>query len=264
MKHYKILQNIAIAGTLFIASTACNQDNYLSYDEGYHGIYFTEEEMHYSFGTLPIERRAYTLEVPVKIMGPVSDTDRLFKVEILPAQEFTDPVEGKQYEMPPETLLIEAGAIEGIIPLILLRDGLEGSDDTGYTKYELRLRLVANDNFVPTLGEKEQNIIVTFDNAVDKPDWYREDVWNSKCGLWAPIKLIKIMEFFNTTLKEQAPTTYEKMVADIGENWENVTYGWPTDYNYSVKKYILIPCYEFFLSHPEYGVTDFPDPNAKQ
>ena len=256
----KIKINLLIGITvLFI--TGCSQNDYLVFDEDYSGIYFTEDSIHYSFSTMPIETRMYTQKIPVKIMGKPYDYDRIFSVEILPAKENTNPLKGLQYLLEEETLKIEADSITGNIPLIILRDGLEGDDETGYKRYEIRLKLVENNNFVPTLSETEQNVVVTFDNAIEKPSWYSEDVWLSKCGEWSPIKLIKIMEYFHTTLQENAPSTYQKMVGDIGENWENVTYGWPTDYNYTVKKYILIPCYEYFLTHPEHGINDFPNPN---
>lgn len=251
-----LLMTIAV---LFI--TGCSQNDYLVFDEDYSGIYFTEDSLHYSFSTLPIETRTYTQKIPVKIMGKPYSHERIFGVEILPAKNNINPIKGQQYLLEEETLKIEADSITGYIPLILLRDGLAGDDENGYTRYELRLKLVENNNFTPTLSESDQNVVVTFDNSIERPTWFSEEVWISKCGEWAPIKLIKIMEYFHTILKENAPSTYQKMVADIGENWEDVTYGWPTDYNYTVKKYILIPCYEYFISHPEHGITDFPNPN---
>lgn len=241
--------------------TGCQQNDYMVFDESYSGIYFTEDSLHYSFSTLPIETRTYTEEIPVQIMGKPYDYDRVFAVVVEPSIYNETPLAGRQYDLKAEDLIVPAGEITGSIPLVILRDGLAGDDENGYTRYELRLRLVENNNFTPTLTQADQNVVVTFDNSIEKPSWYSEAVWISKCGEWAPIKLIKIMEYFHTTLKENAPSTYDKMVEDIGENWEDVTYGWPTDYNYTVKKYILIPCYEFFLQHPEYGVTDFPDPN---
>lgn len=262
MRIKNIINSSIIGACLALIVTGCSQNDYLVFDEDYAGIYFTEDSLHYSFSTMPIETRSYLQKIPVKIMGKPFDRDRIFSVEVLTAKDNVNPSEGVQYILETDKLLIEADSINGNIPLLILRDGLAGDDQQGYTRYELRLRLIENKNFTPTLSEKEQNVVVTFDNSIERPSWYNEDVWLSKCGEWAPIKLIKIMEYFHTILKESAPTTYQKMVSDIGENWENVTYGWPTDYNYTVKKYILIPCYEYFKSHPEHGVTDFPDPNS--
>ena len=251
---------LALVGTMCL--TGCDDENYLKYDRGYSGVYFTNDSVHYSFGTLPFEKRSYVQKIPVEIMGATCGYDRHFAIEVLPSQEYVQPVDGVQYRINPDNLVIQADSITGYIPVELLRDGLEGDDATGYTRYELRIRLVANDQFTPTLSDAEQNVVVTFDNAVEKPSWYSEAVWIAKCGEWHPLKLIKLMEHFNTTLKENAPSTYEKMVNDIGENWEKVQYGWPTDYNYTVRKYILTPTYEYFLNHPEHGITDFPNPNA--
>lgn len=239
----------------------CNDENYLIFDNSFSGLYFTEDSIHYSFGILPIEQRSHIQEIPVQIMGEPCDHDRLFTVEVLPSQEHRQPREGEQYRINPGHLVIPADSIAGYIPLELLRDGLEGDDESGYTRYELRLRLVANENFTPTLTDADQKVVVTFDNAIEKPSWYSEAVWQSRCGEWHPLKLIKLMEYFHTTLKESVPSTYNKMVDDIGENWEKVQYGWPTDYNYTVRKYILTPAYEYFLNHPELGITDFPNPN---
>ena len=250
---------VVVAAVVGLAS--CNDENYLIYDKDFAGLYFTEDSIHYSFGTLPIEKRSYTQKIPIDIMGEPYGHDRAFAIEVLPAKEHTLPVAGEQYRINADSLVIKADSITGYIPVELLRDGLEGSDEAGYTRYELRIRLVANGNFTPTLTDADQRVVLTFDNAIEKPSWYSEAVWISRCGEWHPLKLIKLMEYFHTTLKESVPTTYDKMVSDIGENWEKVQYGWPTDYNYTVRKYILTPTYEYFLAHPEHGITDFPNPN---
>ncbi|MCH5227369.1 MAG: DUF4843 domain-containing protein [Muribaculaceae bacterium] len=256
----KIMGAGALGLMLAVGTSSCQQNDYLVFDQDYSGIYFTEDSLHYSFSTLPIETRTYTQEIPVQIMGKPYDYDRTFSVEVQPSIYNETPQAGKQYLLDPTTIIIPKNEIEGYIPLVLLRDGLAGDEESGYTRYEIRLRLIPDNNFTPTLSEIEQNVVVTFDNSIEKPKWYNEGVWIQNCGEWAPIKLIKVMEHFHTTLKENAPSTYSKMVDDIGENWENVTYGWPNDYKYTVKKYILIPCYEYFQQHPEHGITDFPNP----
>lgn len=259
----KTIKNIFILPSLLFITIAvsCKQNDYLVFDEEYAGIYFTQDSLHYSFSTMPIETRTHTVEIPVKIMGKPFSIARNFSVEVLPAIHNTEPMAGIQYQLESDGMIVEPDSITGHINLIILRDGLEGNDDSGYTRYELRLKLTENSHFSPTLSDKDQNVVVTFDNAVERPSWYSEAVWLSKCGEWHPLKLIKIMEYFHSILKDNAPSTYDKMVADIGENWEKVQFGWPTDYNYTVKKYILIPCYEYFLSHPEHGIIDFPNPN---
>ena len=262
MKINKTIIGGLLFSTMILVGSSCNNENYLVFDEDYSGIYFTEDSIHYSFGTLPIEKREYIQEIPVKIMGAPHSKDRLFEIEVVPSKNNTTPQKDLQYSIESSQLLIKADSINGVIPVVLLRDGLEGDDQHGYTRYELRLKLIENNNFTPTLSEADNNVVITFDNSIDKPSWYNESVWLEKCGEWHPLKLIKLMEFFHTVLKEEAPSTYQKMVADIGENWEKVQFGWPTDYNYTIKKYILIPEFEYFKSHPEHGISDFPNPNA--
>ena len=50
------------------------------------------------------------------------------------------------------------------------------------------------------------------------------------------------------------------MVEAYGENLEHIPYGWPSDFSYTVIKYIMNPMYEYFQAHPELGITDFPKP----
>lgn len=257
---YHLLSLSVLAGIMMLSS--CSENDYMKFDQNYSGLYLTEDSVHYSFGTMPLETRTYTVRIPVKIMGATSNVARTFSIAVLEPKEYEKPEEGLQYTIDSGELLIMPDSINGFIPVKLLRDGLAGDDDNGFTRYELRLKLTRNENFQPTLSEAEQNVVLTFDNAISKPSWYNEGVWISHCGEWNSLKLIKIMEFFHTVLKDSAPTIYDKMVADIGENWEKVQYGWPSDYNYAVRKYILTPCYEYFLEHPEHGISDFPDPNA--
>lgn len=248
---------LAVAG----AVTSCSETDYMTFDQDYNGIYFKTDSVHYSFGIMPIETLSHTQDIPVQIMGAPAPYDRTFSIEILDNKEHVMPVEGVQYKIHAENIVVKADSIIGALPIELLRPGMEGDDENGYTRYELRIRLVADNNFTPTLSESNQNVVLTFDNAVEKPDWVGA-VWAQNCGDWHPLKLIKLLEYFHTNLAEQAPTIYEKMVSEIGENWERVQYGWPTDYNYTIRKYILTPEYEYFQQHPEHGITDFPNPNV--
>lgn len=262
MKRKNIYAYVAAGLVAATGLSACQETDYMTFDNNYNGIYFTTDSIHYSFGILPLDRTEYTRDIPVKLMGAPADHDRNFSIEILAAKDNAMPMEGVQYRIEAKNVLIKADSISGNIPVTLLRNGLEGDDENGYTRYELRIRLVSDKNFTPTLSEKDQNVVLTFDNAVEKPDWVRDDLWRTRCGEWHPIKLIKLLEFFHTNMAEQVPSIYEKMVEDVGENWERTQYGWPTDYNYSIRKYILAPEYEYFKQHPEHGITDFPDPFA--
>lgn len=261
-KHLKAILGFFALSTL-ILNNSCKETDYMTFDEDYSGIYFLKDSMHYSFGITPIEKRIHTHLVPLQILGKPASADREFNVIILDATGNKEALEGVQFQLP-EKMYVLADSINAYLPIEILRDGLAGDDNTGYTKYELRLQLVENNEFVPTLSPADQQVVVTFDNAVERPEWYNTDgekTWIiTRFGEWHPVKLIKFVEYFHTNLKENAPSTYNKMVETYGENLEHIPYGWPSDFSYTVIKYIMNPMYEYFLAHPELGITDFPKP----
>ncbi len=261
-KYFKALLCCFALSTL-ILNNSCKETDYMTFNENYSGIYFLKDSMHYSFGITPIEKRVHTHLVPLQILGKPSSYDREFKVLILNATGNEEAQQGVQFQLP-EKLYVLADSINAYLPIEILRDGLAGDDNTGYTKYELRLQLVENNEFVPTLSPADQQVVITFDNAVERPEWYNADgekTWIlTRFGEWHPIKLIKFVEYFHSTLKENAPSTYNKMVEAYGENLEHIPYGWPSDFSYTVVKYIMNPMYEYFQAHPELGITDFPKP----
>ena len=252
-----------LALSALITHNSCKENDYLQFDEDYCGIYFLKDSMHYSFSITPIETRTHIHQIPLQILGKPESIDREFKVITIATTGNEKAVEGVHYNLP-EKLTVPADSIHAYLPLELLRDNLAGDDANGYTKYELRLQLIETDDFVPTLSEKDQKIVVTFDNSIERPEWLDADgekTWSiTRFGTWHPIKLIKFVEYFHTNLKENAPSTYKKMVADYGENLEHIPYGWPSDYSYTVIKYIMTPMYDYFQEHPELGITDFPKP----
>lgn len=252
-----------LAFTALISHNSCKENDYMQFDVDYCGIYFLEDSMHYSFSITPLETRTHTHIIPLQILGKPENFDREFKVITIDNTGNEQAQEGVQYNLP-EKLIVQADSIHAYLPLELLRDGLAGDDATGYTKYELRLQLVESEHFIPTLSQKDQQVVVTFDNSIERPEWFDADgekTWIvSRFGAWHPIKLIKFVEYFHTNLKENSPSTYKKMVDDYGENLEHIPYGWPSDYSYTVIKYIMKPMYDYFQDHPELGITDFPKP----
>ena len=72
-------------------------------------------------------------------------------------------------------------------------------------------------------------------------------------------------------IQVEHPETYKKMVADYGENLENIPYGDPYLYRTIFRKYIYKPMYDFFNDpanrdaiideYPDFPF-DFPDPYA--
>ena len=130
----------------------------IDYDTSRNGVYFKNDTIRYSYGVTPIEVKSYILKVPVYIMGTISDEARPIPYQIV--TEGTDAISGEQYNI--HDALIYPDSVSGFIPVEILRDGLKGSYAEGYTHYNLKLRLVQNNSFIPTLTEKEQEIVLIF------------------------------------------------------------------------------------------------------
>lgn len=240
------------AGLAVIMLSSCGKTDYTRFDSDFTGIYFQKDSMHYSFSVTPLDIETYTLQIPVRIMGATSGTERKFKAEII--SDRTTAKAGEQYTVFPETFVIPSDSINGVLPVEFIRSGLSEA------VWKLGLRLIPYENFQPT-NEKKYEITITFDNLVTPPDWKdwegNPDWADFALGPWNPNVWIKFMEFFRE-MEETAPVTYANMVKDFGPNLEK---GWPWDYETSVKKYILIPLYDFFEAHPEYG-AEIPDPQT--
>lgn len=281
----KTLSSVILAALLTIS---CSETDYMIYDSDSNGIYFSHDTLEYSFSVLHVDSTVHTILVPVKIMGTLSPEPRTFaftiesqmpndsiqKLIYVPGnKEYVWAQKGVQYTVPSE-VTIPANSIEGVIPVTVNRSELKGNYAEGYVRYRIILRLAANENFTPTLSEKDQVRVVQFDNAVEQPAWYDaygEKVWyKPELGEWHPYKLIKLVEYFHD-VKNILPETYVKMVNLYGENLENVPYGDFHVYRTIFRKYIYSRMYDHFndpanrdmiLSlYPDF-IFDFPDPFA--
>lgn len=275
----------AFAFLLFIFAS-CSESGYITYPPRENGIYFQRDTFIYSFSVTPVDTVTHTIEVPVQVMGSLSEQPRTFAYTIecqMPSDslqkliftpENTDFVwaeEGVQYEVPTE-VAIPAGATQGVLPITIHREQLAGSYYEGYQHYRFVVRLTANEHFAPTLSEKDQLRIIQFDNAIEQPAWYDaygEKVWyKPELGEWHPYKLIKLVEYFHD-VKDVLPETYIKMVDLYGENLENVPFGDFHVYRTIFRKYIYARMYEHFNNpanrdmilslYPDF-IFDFPDP----
>lgn len=281
----KTLSSVILAALLTIS---CSETDYMTYDSDSNGIYFSHDTLEYSFSVLHVDSTVHTILVPVKIMGTLSPEPRTFaftienqmpndsiqKLIYVPGnKEYVWAQKGVQYTVPSE-VTIPANSIEGVIPVTVNRSELKGNYAEGYVRYRIILRLAANENFTPTLSEKDQVRVVQFDNAVEQPAWYDaygEKVWyKPELGEWHPYKLIKLVEYFHD-VKNILPETYVKMANLYGENLENVPYGDFHVYRTIFRKYIYSRMYDHFndpanrdmiLSlYPDF-IFDFPDPFA--
>lgn len=237
---------VAVAMLLF---ASCKKTAYQVYDQKFTGIYFLSDSVYYSFGVTPLEKHSYDLKVPVRIMGIASGADRSFSVTVV--AEKTTAVEGLHFTIP-ETFTIMADSINGFVPVTILRDSLKDKD------FKLVLKLDKNAGFTP-VDENLKEVLIHFNNRVDPPTW--KDYWGDpawpdyKLGKWNPLTYIKFIELFRE-LEQKVPETYAAMVAEFGPDLQNVTFGWPWDYDLTMTKYVLIPLYQYFMEqHPDLGVT---------
>ena len=246
------------------------EEHYLKYDASYCGVYFTKDSTNYSFSVTPVEQKTHEYRIPIAIMGVLSNEKRAVSYEI--CDDLTKAEEGVQFTIGEVYILPDSTT--GYIPVTINRDNLEGTYPN-YTRYELCLRLVSNDNFVPTLDSLHQVHMFRFDNAVNQPEWLKPDgtkAWDvSKLGVWHPLKLIKMVEYFHA-LEKTRPETYKKIAAAYGENLEHIPYGDPELYKGTFDKYIYKPMYDYFsdpankdfiLSEFPNFPFDFPDPYGK-
>lgn len=250
--------------------TACDDEDYMRFDLSHSGVYFTKDTLNYSFGVTPVEIREYTYNIPVKVMGGLSKEKRSIAYVILP--DSTTAVEGVHFTIGDACIMPDS--IQGVIPVTVYRDKLEGSYATGYTRYKLCLQLAENGFFTPTLDSLSQVRVFRFDNSVDQPEWYNahgEKVWQERyLGEWHPLKFIKMVEYYHA-VEEILPETYRKMVDVYGENLEHIPYGDPYQYRTIFVKYIYSKMYDFFndpanregilAEFPDFPF-DFPDPYA--
>ena len=264
----KKIKTIAMTALAAVAMMSCSETDYMTFDTANNGVYFTKDTLTYSFSVTPIEVKTYLYKVPFRIMGPTSKEPRTVKFAIDEAK--TTAKAGVQYNI--GEAVVQPDSINGYIPVEILRDGLEGTYATGYTKYVLQLTLVENENFKPTLDSASQCRTLTFDNAIEQPEWlsaHGDKVWDqSTLGVWHPLKFIKMVEYFHAIADIQ-PETYKKMVEAYGENLEHIPYGDPYVYRTIFKKYIYEPMYDFFNdtanrdmileAYPDFPF-DFPNP----
>ncbi len=273
----------ALAVALFTVS--CEETDYMKFDTSHNGTYFQNDSMTYSFGVTPIEVRTHVLQIPVKTMGTISHTDsREIAYELVAYDKLTGDtvaaVKDKHFRISKAVVLPDS--IMGYIEVEIFRDALEGTNAEGYKRYRLGLNLVKNDNFTPTLTKQHHSMVLTFSNAVDRPEWL--DGNGNKIfpdylyGKWHPYKLILIVDFFHK-MEEKEPDTYRKMVEEYGENLENIFTGDPYKYTTVFRKYVLKPTYDFLNDPANYekiineypdfpfdenGKPDFPDPYANK
>ena len=278
MKNLSKYKYVVLSLVAVVCFSACSETDYLKFDESHNGVYFTQDKLKYSFSVTADSIRSYLFKMPIHIMGRTSSDGREVAYRVNP--DSTDAIEGVHYEL--GKAIIAPDSITGYIPVIILRDNLEGSYAEGYKTYRLYIELEENDNFIPTLDSLSQARLLQFDNAIDIPEWvdYKGDkIWrpgnpHPDLGDWHPYTFIKLVEQFHTIqYVENMYETYQKMVVYYGgENLERVPYASFNPYTHIMRKYVLAPLYEYFSDeankeeilkmYPDYPFN-FPNPYAE-
>lgn len=251
-----------------LSLSSCSETDYPTFDDSTIDIYFTKDSTFYSFGITPLEYTAHIVELPIKIIGGPVGQDRQVKVAII--NERTNARPEVHYRLP-ENIVIPADSVNGVLPVTVIREELGETE----TAWKMAVRLIANENFSPTLQQERKiscEALVTFNNVVSKPnwtDWQGNFAWmENYLGPWNPTVYVVFMDFFHK-LEKTAPTTYQNLVERYGENLDQSYYtgwdvknfgGWDWDFDYTLRKHVLIPMYQYFQEHPELEVTDFPNP----
>lgn len=262
-----LLKYIILSCIGILCLTSCNETEYLRYDTSHNGVYFTEDELKYSFSVSSDTIHSYLFKIPIQILGGISSETREVAYRI--NADSTDAVEDVHYIL--GRAMIAPDSITGYIPITILRDNLEGSYLEGYQTYRLCIELMENNNFTPTLDSLSQVRILRFDNAIDIPEWLNykgEKIWrpgnpHPDLGDWHPYTLIKLVEQFHKLKDvENVAETYKKMVAYYGgENLERVPYASFHPYTHVMRKYVFAPLYEYFSdeSNREAILDMYPD-----
>lgn len=270
-----LFNSILISALAVFCISSCEETEYLKYDISHNGIYFTTDELKYSFSVTSDTIHSYLFKMPIQILGGISDEEREVAYRVY--EDSTDATEGVHYTL--GKAIIAPDSITGYIPVTILRDNLEGSYTEGYKTYRLCIELTENENFTPTLDSLSQVRILRFDNAIDIPEWldYKGDkIWrpgnpHPDLGDWHPYTFIKLVEQFHTIKDvENMSETYKKMVTYYGgENLERVPYASFYPYKPIIIKYVLAPLYEYFSNeanreeilnmYPDYPFN-FPNP----
>lgn len=256
---------VAVASAVVFSFTSCEETDYMTFDESQSGIYFTRDTLNYSFGVTPVEIRSYTYNIPVQVMGGVSNETRKISYRVRP--DSTTAIEGVHYEI--GDACIKPDTIGGYIPVTIFRDNLVGDYTNGYERYKLCIELVENGSFTPTLDSLHQVRILRFDNAIEAPMWLdykNEKIWDTgrphpELGEWHPYTLIKLVEYFHK-IEDIHPETYKKMVNYYGgENLERVPNASFYPYKHFMEKYVLYPLYQYFSDEANRAAIEelYPD-----
>ena len=173
----------ALCLSVFLA-TSCREDHIPTYSGGARIQWLTRFvsdslRVDFSFTSLTGGETSYVVELPFKVIGPATGQERTFTLRQadddsgLPAA-----VEGTDYTLP-ERLTVAPGALQGIVPVTLLRTA---ALDT-VTK-RLALEFVTGSEFGPG-ARLQQRAVIDFSNQLSRPSSWDYIVEWQDWGVWS-------------------------------------------------------------------------------
>ena len=206
---------------------SCEDTDYQIYDKSQKDkLFFAKDSLQFTYGLT--RDQDVDLNVEVDLIGFVNlSQNQVFKVEIV-----------KEKTM-------------AFIPLDFHKLNLEKNKE-----YMLTLRLVENENYVPT--DIRECVILFSNKDIEAPVWWRSD----KLDDYNQEKLILFVDYYHQS-KEKSPVIYEAIRKQWGENLDQGTAtNLLTIYKYQgyLNRYILTPMYEYYFetNDPMYQI---PNPN---
>jgi len=251
------MKKIYIILSLIFVLISCNNDNYKLYDLSQNdGVFLPfdtkTDSTFYNFGF--DDKTEFTYKIDVKLMGMPRDYDRKIKViienEKYASEEFIASKE-EYYDIPNEVILPK-DSIHTYIPVKLIRNSeLETS------RAIITLRIEETEELV-IRGHNE--FTITFDDKMpNQPEW-----WLSYCmGEFSKISASLVYKYF-WEMEEKNPYFYNQIVEFGGVNLDKPGLKGGNNpffkFSYSMGIYVLTPCYEYSLAHPELNLG-FTKPN---
>lgn len=242
--------------------TSCEDTDYLQYDlnqkNGIYVEYFESidskealDSIFYNFGFEDIEE--YVIEVPVKLSGNLSGTDKQINIVIDNSKYANaDVIAAKtEYFEIPESVILEKNATTAIIPVKLFRHS-----DLEQDRAVITFELIGNDNF-EVRGQAE--FTITFDDKEPvQPDWWLTFRW----GEWNKLKGQLFFKYF-WEMEQENKGIYDRIVARYGRLWNEASTKWGNSpwWNFPVSlKSVWQKVYDYSEEHPELE-WNIMDPN---
>lgn len=227
------LRTILFALTSFPLLWSCDKQEIPMFDSNDAGIYFQKQTSYaigssteyygdstfFSFIGADASYTSYKLSVPVLTMGKVTDYDRPFKLIV--DKEKSTAVEGKDFEIDHDALVIKAGTSKTEVPVRFIR-----TDQLLKDTLKIVLRLEENEHFKCYLetykntnlhtekGEQVSGVryVFAFSEKYSEPAFWKKKA-KDYFGEWTPLKyrLVNQLCGFTMTTWSNADKTGNKL-----------------------------------------------------